>query len=102
MEQTSDAHGNGSSPLARGALDPRHELMTGFRIIPARAGSTSRINASTCSSRDHPRSRGEHARQPHRHAGHTGSSPLARGALNVASTPLGVSWIIPARAGSTS
>ena len=40
MEQTSDAHGNGSSPLARGALDPRHELMTGFRIIPARAGST--------------------------------------------------------------
>ncbi|ETJ97992.1 hypothetical protein HMPREF1255_1330 [Propionimicrobium sp. BV2F7] len=60
MEQTSDAHGNGSSPLARGALDPRHELMTGFRIIPARAGSTRDSLTDTQATQDHPRSRGEH------------------------------------------
>ncbi len=81
MEQTSDAHGNGSSPLARGALDPRHELMTGFRIIPARAGSTHRRGSRRHSNRDHPRSRGEHGGVELILGPPPGSSPLARGAL---------------------
>ena len=40
MEQTSDAHGNGSSPLARGALRLLDARDLDERIIPARAGST--------------------------------------------------------------
>ena len=81
MEQTSDAHGNGSSPLARGALDPRHELMTGFRIIPARAGSTQLCDKGQRKRPDHPRSRGEHRATRRASPLPYGSSPLARGAL---------------------
>ena len=51
----------GSSPHARGAL-PRHGGTSNLRgIIPACAGSTSRIGATKNSSRDHPRMRGEHS-----------------------------------------
>ena len=51
----------GSSPLARGA--PLHGLVEVERlgIIPARAGSTSTTVTWGWSTRDHPRSRGEHS-----------------------------------------
>ena len=48
----------GSSPLARGLLVRRHPLQGGGRIIPARAGFTSRGARRRRRRRDHPRSRG--------------------------------------------
>ena len=70
----------GSSPLARGAPPDQmvpHDL---HGIIPARAGSTHPSHVGCCASRDHPRSRGEHADQMPCVTAKLGSSPLARGA----------------------
>ena len=91
----------GSSPLARGL-----RVLPGFSgfsqgIIPARAGFTQvasvRMNAYT----DHPRSRGVYERHPLRRLLRLGSSPLARGLLQVASAAPAQHRIIPARAGFT-
>ena len=49
---------NGSSPLARGLLIWRSGGATPSRIIPARAGFTSRESTSRVLGKDHPRSRG--------------------------------------------
>ena len=48
----------GSSPLARGLHDDRGGPAEQHRIIPARAGFTSKDAPDTSTSRDHPRSRG--------------------------------------------
>ena len=48
----------GSSPLARGLPCPGRGMRRCWRIIPARAGFTSRMKPLGCSFRDHPRSRG--------------------------------------------
>ena len=50
----------GSSPLTRGARDPRARLGPGGRIIPAHAGCTGPRSAGTRCWPDHPRSRGVH------------------------------------------
>ena len=91
----------GSSPLARGL---RHEFAIQGRkagIIPARAGSTFRVNMYYHKKRDHPRSRGVYVVTSGKGTDFTGSSPLARGLpiyLNSDHFNIG---IIPARAGST-
>ena len=55
---------SGSSPLARG-LPPRSAAWPArFRIIPARAGFTTRIGSSRLSMPDHPRSRGVYLFRP--------------------------------------
>ena len=93
---------DGSSPLTRGAPQPRPPSRTQRRIIPAHAGSTTTRPALGASSGDHPRSRGEHR------AGHlfrswmTGSSPLTRGAPTPGHPNTPATRIIPAHAGSTS
>ena len=91
----------GSSPLARGAqvVLAGHDAAEG--IIPARAGSTGGVLSGTVAGGDHPRSRGEHAKNADYLARTLGSSPLARGAPNHASPPSHSAGIIPARAGST-
>ena len=71
----------GSSPLARGARSPLHQIVRGDGIIPARAGSTPSSTRAGPVPRDHPRSRGEHL-EARRHR-------------------CPVRGIIPARAGST-
>ncbi len=71
----------GSSPLARGARVRDRRVRPRPGIIPARAGSTSRMRRMSRSLRDHPRSRGEHG---------LGQRHLPARAR-----------IIPARAGST-
>ena len=71
----------GSSPLARGLRQLRHDHRPGHRIIPARAGFTIPIEDAAGSEEDHPRSRGVYS----------GS----------ADGPISWSWIIPARAGFT-
>ena len=93
--------GEGSSPLARGALSPEGHGRGLGGLIPARAGSTHPTPAPRTCHGAHPRSRGEHegGREGQQLGG--GSSPLARGALSLmrVTTP---SWgLIPARAGST-
>ena len=91
----------GSSPLARGTpLAPTSASCAG-RLIPARAGNTSRSSRPTRRPTAHPRSRGEHEMGRRRANSTSGSSPLARG------TPCHIKRIseyhrlIPARAGNT-
>ena len=69
----------GSSPLARGLLgaSDRHRLTR--RIIPARAGFTSRASRPAARASDHPRSRGVYDALHEATLGKLGSSPLARG-----------------------
>ena len=70
----------GSSPLTRGAPVVRHPHPGGDGIIPAHAGSTPPPWSLTGSTRDHPRSRGEHRLGWRPGDRVTGSSPLTRGA----------------------
>ena len=51
---------HGSSPLARGTRLDRGRDLVWPRFIPARAGNTPRMVASTAARPVHPRSRGEH------------------------------------------
>ena len=92
----------GSSPLARGLLKPIFDTVTDNRIIPARAGFTSRPNRGSLSPPDHPRSRGVYAGSPISCASTEGSSPLARGLPGKWIDGFGEWRIIPARAGFTS
>ena len=73
----------GSSPLARGLLLPAHRLGAHPRIIPARAGFTTRMAAAWRASMDHPRSRGVYRGGCSRALSRLGSSPLARGLLRL-------------------
>ena len=95
------AHDLGSSPLARG-LPPRRPPCRGRTgIIPARAGFTAATPATSCSTGDHPRSRGVYNTHRFPVGNVIGSSPLARGLrLTTLSTSAGTR-IIPARAGFT-
>ena len=91
----------GSSPLARGTLAIRSGHSQRFRLIPARAGNTGRVQVRVLCIAAHPRSRGEHNLSSHAHNYAAGSSPLARG-TRPAQAPRGSSWrLIPARAGNT-
>ena len=69
----------GSSPLARGLLQRGSIPRPGARIIPARAGFTTRSSSTWSSTWDHPRSRGVYSPYCAASARPTGSSPLARG-----------------------
>ena len=73
----------GSSPLARGLLYPYTRPFPFYRIIPARAGFTTRMASRQAGRKDHPRSRGVYGRFWINKDGMYGSSPLARGLLFV-------------------
>ena len=91
----------GSSPHTRGALGVVGNLLSGNRIIPAYAGSTSRRRYPARACQDHPRIRGEHFIKYGIVPSSEGSSPHTRGAPieRVRDVPR---WgIIPAYAGST-
>ena len=77
--------GTGSSPLARGLRTPKIEPRRDERIIPARAGFTSFSYPFLYGPKDHPRSRGVYTSPAPQTTCCTGSSPLARGLLSVAS-----------------
>ena len=93
-------HDYGSSPLARGTRRSR-PLLGHHRFIPARAGNTRAWAIWTIGAPVHPRSRGEHSccrlEAP---VGH-GSSPLARGTLQMLCRSPAMRRFIPARAGNT-
>ena len=92
---------SGSSPHARGAPGIEFVIVLEHGIIPACAGSTHLPAHHRLRTWDHPRMRGEH---PSIHAFCRivlGSSPHARGALQIAKKRTYVNGIIPACAGST-
>ena len=91
----------GSSPLARGLQREEYEYGAVGRIIPARAGFTTRWPTPAMSTSDHPRSRGVYAAALPGKWIDGGSSPLARGLLNADTTTPPEPGIIPARAGFT-
>ena len=92
----------GSSPLARGLRSLLLSSRSGPRIIPARAGFTSRRRCDRQREGDHPRSRGVYVRRSPWSSGAGGSSPLARGLLDHVVQEQDGPGIIPARAGFTS
>ena len=91
----------GSSPLARGLLPSHIRETNQGRIIPARAGFTSRPGRRRSPARDHPRSRGVYGVVTCTPATEPGSSPLARGLRPGWGLPRPGHRIIPARAGFT-
>ena len=91
----------GSSPLARGLLRPNTPQSRHHRIIPARAGFTSRSTWAARSAPDHPRSRGVYTTERRGGPRMDGSSPLARGLRRGSPRPGSRRGIIPARAGFT-
>ena len=95
------ARRRGSSPLARGLPVSVPSSGDGARIIPARAGFTSRHHRSGASPPDHPRSRGVYEAGQARSRRPLGSSPLARGLRRACRHSRRGGGIIPARAGFT-
>ena len=91
----------GSSPLVRGALQPRPVGLLPGRFIPAHAGSTWADGLGHARGSVHPRSRGEHDKVILGILPAGGSSPLARGARTSALADVARRRFIPARAGST-
>ena len=91
----------GSSPLARGLRLDDEDDDGGVRIIPARAGFTSRSGGTSSARTDHPRSRGVYAQEGGHGRDGQGSSPLARGLRIVGNAASPNKRIIPARAGFT-
>ena len=91
----------GSPPLTRGTRYSLISYNTSVGITPAYAGNTNTRRRGCTGSWDHPRLRGEHARQALSMFKILGSPPLTRGTL--ANNPEMVSaWrITPAYAGNT-
>ena len=91
----------GSSPLARGTLSHLFGDVGFGRLIPARAGNTVRRSDVQPPRSAHPRSRGEHSTRTAATGSTNGSSPLARGTLNITTFKPLNPRLIPARAGNT-
>ena len=92
---------SGSSPRVRGAAYNIYDNPTQWRIIPARAGSSSFSSLSAILSADHPRACGEQVMQLAARVYRRGSSPRVRGAARCVGAQDLHLRIIPARAGSS-
>ena len=91
----------GSSPLTRGKRLQGEADPVARRLIPAHAGKTPIRGRVNRPARAHPRSRGENAAYVGDVPNDTGSSPLTRGKLFVASLGANRRRLIPAHAGKT-
>ena len=91
----------GSPPHARGRHDEWYGLTFSDGITPACAGKTSTMRTSTCTTRDHPRMRGEDVRHAEYLRERVGSPPHARGRQAGLSIWSQSSRITPACAGKT-
>ena len=92
----------GSSPRMRGTLAIVFDYDGYVGIIPAYAGNTSRLQAYSTRSRDHPRVCGEHDSRHHLYKVAAGSSPRMRGTQTIRFLWCHRGRIIPAYAGNTS
>ena len=95
-----DKNGGGSSPRVRGAVGRRGRVREHLGIIPARAGSSTDVAASTTYYQDHPRACGEQVGEHVAARVGAGSSPRVRGAAVKLTDARVAEGIIPARAGS--
>ena len=91
----------GSSPQARGARSDAAQPKPAVGLIPASAGSTSRLSGLTGVVGAHPRKRGEHSARACFTVAHRGSSPQARGAQGLSVRAPVARGLIPASAGGT-
>ena len=91
----------GSSPRVRGKPGRIRWRKLDRRIIPARAGQTSRFARSSVQKPDHPRACGANFADDQAKVCFDGSSPRVRGKLFQAADSARVGRIIPARAGQT-
>ena len=92
---------SGSSPRGRGTHRAPGEREAWRRIIPARAGNTSRPQPNARSDPDHPRAGGEHGSSGQCSKAKCGSSPRGRGTHGERQAQRLLPRIIPARAGNT-
>ena len=90
----------GSSPLARGTFLVLRCRVRRLRLIPARAGNIHAVRSQPQRQAAHPRSRGEHLRSNSIEKFTPGSSPLARGTLDIFRCNIGGMRLSPARAGN--
>ncbi len=91
----------GSSPQARGTHPDAGAQRCQRRFIPAGAGNTSSGYSPGSSRTVHPRRRGEHAVGDDTPVSTNGSSPQARGTLELGALMTEVARFIPAGAGNT-
>ena len=91
----------GSSPRVRGKLREGDHAGLPARLIPARAGKTSRSRCGPRSTGAHPRACGENGLDEWPGAPAEGSSPRVRGKLFVGALDQFGLRLIPARAGKT-
>ena len=95
------ATGKDSSPRGRGKRDRRHCRPGRNRLIPARAGKTTRRARSGTHQQAHPRAGGENCEEVQGAVGQRGSSPRGRGKPCIRHRRAGRQRLIPARAGKT-
>ena len=93
--------GSGSSPLARGTPETATQKGHLHRFIPAGAGNTRNLTNRLRDAPVHPRWRGEHTSSDSVKCSVSGSSPLARGTLQLDFFPVRRFRFIPAGAGNT-
>ena len=93
--------GGGSSPRVRGKRWRRSGFPRRVRIIPARAGQTSKMPLMVNRYSDHPRACGANSRAFIRFCAVSGSSPRVRGKPGQSDRRHPQHRIIPARAGQT-
>ncbi len=92
---------SGSSPRGRGPHAERMHHPRRGRLIPARAGTTTRRGDHRRGRRAHPRAGGDHAGMDGGKDAVKGSSPRGRGPLRYPSDDERCHRLIPARAGTT-
>ena len=91
----------GSPPLTRGQPRVKTAVITGTRITPAHAGTTSEMTGGITTTEDHPRSRGDNLLRDANKQMKTGSPPLTRGQPIQVYTIAVSRGITPAHAGTT-
>ena len=101
LSSSSFARGSGSSPRVRGKRRPLPHRRRRGRLIPARAGKTSRPRRPPPSRPAHPRACGENSQHEAFMYPRLGSSPRVRGKHRVAGLRHVPGRLIPARAGKT-
>ena len=93
--------GGGSSPRVRGKQDMGRDVPVGNRLIPARAGKTTRRLRRPHQGAAHPRACGENASDRSTSPSARGSSPRVRGKRVLGAEEAVRARLIPARAGKT-